>query len=188
MPSLIKLLSDYNPRGGARTLNPYNFSKSKALQMQAGFKDTLIVGDDPESRHGMFMNRIITYAKVPQKNIVFFERLGYGGGWRRPINPGLPEIMSQKHEQLRKAAKVVHIPKQLPLKSFEDLPLVQRSSMLFVIAAGNMVSSQNTPRFDGDRDVYNSSHSTWQHEDPERNRFIKSRTKLFWRYVRPEKS
>ena len=110
MPSLIKLLSDYNPRGGARTLNPYNFSKSKALQMQAGFKDTLIVGDDPESRHGMFMNRIITYAKIPQKNIVFFERLGHGGGWRRPINLGLPEIMSQEHEQLRKATKVVNIP------------------------------------------------------------------------------
>ncbi len=172
MPPLIEVLSDYNPRGDARSSFMYNFSESKAVRRQAGFRDTLIIGDNPESSHGKFIKRTIIFTGIPEEHTVFFSRFGSVGGWRRPYNIGLSEFVLQKNEQLRRAARVVHAPKLLPFKSFEDLLIMQANDMFFVLPAGNMMYG-GIPVYDGDRDLYNINHVNWSPEDPERDRLRK---------------
>ncbi len=169
-PSLIELIKLFNTREGEM----YNFDISRAIIARRGFKDTLIIGDDPESAHGKAMKHIIVSNGIPEENIVFFELLGRNGGWRRPINVGLSRLVSQKHEQLRKATRIVHMPVLFPLKSTEDLPIIQKNNILFVVANGNMWSSGNL-RFGGDRDVYNSNHIAWSHTDPHRDQLGKEK-------------
>ncbi len=163
-PSLIELIKLFNTREGEM----YNFDISRAIIARMGFKDTLIIGDDPESTHGKNMKHFIVSSGIPEENIVFFELLGGTGGWRRPINVGLPRFVSQEHGQLRKATRVVNIPKLFPLRSAEDLPMIQKNNILFVVGNGNMI-----PPFNGDRDVYNNNHVTWSNADPYRDQLEK---------------
>lgn len=162
-PSLIKLIGELHRKGRV-----YDFNTSKAMVARTGFRDTLIIGDRPESRHGMSMKEVITDMRIPEESLVFFETLGGSGNWRRPINLGLPKLMLQNHEQLRLAAKVAHIPYRFVLKSAEDLPIIEANNILFVVSGGNMANS-----WGGDRDVYNINHIIWSHDDPERDRLYK---------------
>ena len=57
MPSLVNLLNEYYP---------YDLQNSKAIRLQNGFKDTLIVGDDPESPHGKNMREVIEVRCAPK--------------------------------------------------------------------------------------------------------------------------
>ena len=143
----------------------YVFGMSKAIKMQGGFKDTLTVGDDLNSRHGAAMQRIFDYATIPRENTVFFKRLGRSGGWRRPVNIGLPLFILPENEQLRKATKVVHLPVHLVLQSDEDLPIVQRLNMLFVAGAGNIPPGA----WGNDRDLFNINHPAHNSQDATRH-------------------
>lgn len=159
-PSLLELIG--------KRLRVYDL-KSKAIALRGGFRDTLTIGDNPESSHGKLMQRYIVYhAGISEENTVFFSRFGYSGGWRRPINMGLPELMLQQQEKLRLATRVAHLPVLLPLKSREDLPAIQANNILFVVGAGNVKESWN-----GDRDLYNINNARWSHDDPYRNRLYK---------------
>ena len=140
----------------------YILDNSMAIRARGGFKDTLIIGDDPEGAHGKAMKHIIASSnRIPEENIVFFQEFLKAGGVQRPINFGLQEFMSQEHEQLRKATKVVHLPLRFVLRSAEHLPTIQKNNILFVVSNGNMEAF-----FNDDRDVYNSSHAYWNDADP----------------------
>lgn len=165
-PSLLEVFRDIHER--EKTV--YDFDMSKALAARTQFRDTLVIGDDPESLHGKAMEGVIARMGIPEGSLVFFERLGFKGGWRRPRNVGLPEFVLQ--EQLHKATRVAHVPKLLPLVSFEDLPMIQELNTLFVLGAANMFSG-GEPLFNGDRDLYNINHTRWSHEDSYRDQVRK---------------
>ena len=52
MPSLVELIGSYDAVNVSMRQSPYDFSKSEAIKAQTGFKDTLVIGDDPESFMG----------------------------------------------------------------------------------------------------------------------------------------
>lgn len=146
MPSLVELIKDYKP---------YNMSKSQALKAQSGFKDTLIIGDFPESGHGESMFQIITELGTQEKNIVFFSdfrRIEYDGE-----SIGLRLLTSGEHEVLRKAARVVHIPTDVLFSTQKDIAKVLSTDILFILAAGNMHDS-----FMENRNMYSPGHIYWR--------------------------
>ena len=163
MPSLILLNGDYEPYAPGNP-SAYRFDISRALKAQSGFKDTLILGDWPNTRHAIDMQTIFTSMRIPEKNIVLFEDFGY----IRDGNIGLRLLVSGDHEKLRKATRVVALPLSTPLSRPADVPRVMSTDILFVLAAGNTFSS-----FKGDRDMYNSNHVRWSHQDPEIERIRK---------------
>lgn len=134
--------------------NPYSFDMSRAILARTGFKDTLIIGDDPESAHGELMKRIIVGNGIPEENIVFFKGFGYSHNIRG--NRGLRSFTSGDHEVLRKATRVVHTPFYIPLVASPDALRIRENNILFVDSAGNMRDS-----FNGDRDMYNINHVVW---------------------------
>lgn len=165
MPSLIHLISDYNATiitDGPRP-NPYNFGKSKAVNLQSNFKGTLILGDR-ESFHAENMRNIMLGVRIPEKNIVLFENFGYIGDG----NDGLRLLISGDHEKLRKVTRVVVVPLFTPLREPVDAPRVMSTNILFVLGTGNMLNA-----FEEDRDMYNSNHIRWSRHDPEINRRLK---------------
>ena len=159
MPSLIHLISDYDATiitDGPRP-NPYNFGKSKAINLQSDFKGTLILGDR-ESFHAENMRNIMLGVRIPEKNIVLFEDFGYieaGDG-----NDGLRLLISGDYEKLRKATRVVALPLLTPLREPMDAPRVMSTNILFVLGAGNVLQP-----WKGDRDMYNSNHVRWSNQD-----------------------
>ena len=172
MPSLTELLlSNYLLHGRFHpdAYDPYNFRKSKALSMQTGFKDTIIIGDDID-RHGKNMHRIIAGIPVghseyiftskeegtgvSKKNIVFFSQ--FRRGTRNEGNPGLELLLSDAWTDLREATRVVHLPLFVPLRRPKDAPRIQTTNILFVVAADNVQES-----YKGNRDLYNSNHVVW---------------------------
>ena len=133
MPSLIHLISDYDVRTLVRGPVPYDFGKSKAVNLQSGFKNTLILGNR-ESFHAEDMRNIMLGMRIPEKNIVPFEdfnRIKVGDG-----NSGLRLLISGDHETLRKATRVVALPILVPLSEPADVPRVMSTDILFVLAAG----------------------------------------------------
>ena len=164
MPSLVELISTYDTRrvetveGLQQTA--YDFRKSKALQLQTGFKDTLIIGDSPETYHGMHMQWVITRIQVPEKNIVFFKDFGR----IRWGNVGLEMLVSDEWRTLQEKTRIVHVPKLTPFRSEEDAGRMASTDIVFVVAAGNMHDF-----LEGDRDMYNKGHTRWNYgETPER--------------------
>ncbi len=160
MPSLVKLISSYDARVVEPRENPYRFNESEAIKMQTGFKDTLVIGDDLETFHGVDMRNIMTIAGIPEKNIVFFEMFA---GFRLGHNTGLNMFVSDEWTWLREAARVAHLPLLGPFTGHESHSLVAGiTNVLFVTAAGNMRTYWH-----GDRDLYNSNHVGWSSSDPE---------------------
>ena len=164
MPSLVELISSYDT-GRVETVEglrqiAYDFSNSKALKLQTGFKDTLIIGDDPESFHGMHMRWIITRAQVPEENTVYLKDFS-GIRWG---NIGLEMLVSDEWRALREKTRVVHAPYLAPFAEEEDIGRMASTDIVFSTAAGNMEDS-----FLGDRDIYNKKHLIWNYGDtPER--------------------
>lgn len=156
MPPLVEILSKYEY--GIDNSNTYNFSKSKAVVKQGGFRDTLIIGDNPESNHGILMREIMERARIPSEHIVtFFE---FAKAQRGRYNQGLLAFSLEEWQWLREATRVVHLPRSVSLAEKEDPPRVAESNILFVLSAGNVRSW-----FKGDRDFYNINHALWNYPD-----------------------
>ena len=124
MPSLIELLTSYD----ARIIAPDAFDafdfNSRAVVAQGGFKDLLVIGDDPESSHGRGMLWEMTGPGIPEENIrtfneivpviIYDSRLGH---WNR----ALELFVSDEWTWLREKTRVVHWP-YLPLAGKVDIP------------------------------------------------------------------
>ena len=165
MPSLIQLIGTYDARsvGEGPNRHAYHFNKSQALKVQTGFKDTLVIGDDPEVWHGEFMEEVIVRTGIPKKDLVFFKDFGFVSPFEHNI--GLMMFVSDDWKWLREATKVVHIPLLVPLLEEEDPSLVANADVLFVLGAGNV-----SPPVDADRDLYNINHPVWSYPgDPKRD-------------------
>ncbi len=138
--------------------SPFKLQSSIALRMQNGFKDTLIIGDDSGTRHGVRMRNVMhNNVGIPLKNLVFFSKFGYidwDVGTRE--NRGLRLLTSGRYEMLRKATRVVHVPKFTPFESSHNVPRIRENTILFVVGVGNMIGS-----FNEDRDMYNINHVVW---------------------------
>ena len=159
MPSLTDLLVRYDPSIKAWP-SVYDFSRSEAVRL-LGFRDTLIIGDNPETLHGTAMQSVLEATHIPGENIVFFREFGRIGV---PGNMGLYLLTSGNHEALRKTARIVHLPLLTPLREPQDAPRIAANNIVFVLGAGNVRES-----FNGDRDMYNVKHTRWNHDDPERD-------------------
>ena len=138
---------------------------SSVIRKQKGYQGILIIGDDPETKHGRGMKDVITgrrlvYGKdvddisIPEKNIVFFEELGYVSGdsevgW---YNVGLLFFASGEYESLRLQARVANLPVLIPFIGVNDAPRIAENNILFVIAAGNTYSTENR------RDLWSKEH------------------------------
>ena len=157
MPPLIQLIGEVY--GGLPSA--YDFTRSEAIRVQ-GFRDTLLLGDEPGSTHAIRMQNILEKAGVPRKNIVLFEDFRYIGV---PGNEGLYFLTSGDHEALRKATRIVHVPLLTPLREPQDAPRIAANNIVFVLSAGNVREF-----FNGDRDMYNVKHTRWNHDDLERDR------------------
>ena len=96
---------------------------STVIQRQGGYKGLLILGDDPDSRHGQNMKRIITgiatYGggigvndiSIPEKNIVFLNEFLYSfPAVAGSDNKGLILLVSREYETLRLSTRIVHVP------------------------------------------------------------------------------
>ena len=122
MPSLVQLMiRDYQP--GMLHPHIYDFNQSKAIALQGRIKDTLIIGDktnsDPKIGHGNAMRRFITQMGIPESNITFFPSLArYYVGSRN--NVGLEGLVSNEHQKLREATRVIHAPILTPFDGPED--------------------------------------------------------------------
>ena len=165
MPSLIDLLSKYGPYTEI-SLNSriglYDFKTSRAITAQGGFKDTLIIGDTPATRHANLMLSIMSSMGIPEdENVVLFDSFNIlgpmlGSSAFARGNAGLRLFTSEEHEVLRKATRVIHLPWKTPFRAPQDPPRVQAGNGLFVIASTNVRDS-----FEGDRDMYNIKHILW---------------------------
>ena len=169
MPPLIQLIGRHDPLAGDFP-SAYDFTRSEAIRVQ-GFRDTLLLGDEPGSTHAIQMQNILEKAGVPRKNIVLFDGFRYIGGLG---NEGLYFLTSGDHEALRKATRIVHVPFLTPLRKPQDAPRIAANNIVFVLSAGNVRES-----FNGDRDMYNVNHTRWNHDDPE----IDSQYKVFYQSI-----
>ena len=140
MPPIATILGGYRMFSPVRRA-PYDFSKSKAIAHLGGFKDTLIVGDEEESGHGMQMLLVKTDTKVPKENVVFFDNIGSYGGEFKEIDKGLRMLGMEEWRFLRDAARVIHTPTSASYNRDEDPAAVASfENVVFVRAAGNRYS------------------------------------------------
>ncbi len=159
MPPLLDLIANYKPRN-LEEPGPYNFSRSKALMLRGGFRDTLVLGDDHDDTHGIRMKQLMTAMRVPQEHIVYMDRFGShrGGG-----DYGLIDLVSDAYTEIREAARVVHVPYRIPLKNIQDAPRIAGTdNILYVLATLNTVGEGAIP---GGRDIFNSNHPFWSSDD-----------------------
>ena len=160
MTPLVELMGSFHFHPHGRQ-GPFFFSTSKAIEKKGGFRDTLIIGDDPASRHGESMKKFLAFgSEIPETSLVFFERFK---GIQNTGNIGLRMLTSGAHETLRNATRVVHLPLVSPLRKLDDKPRIEENTMLFVLAAGNVSDSYN-----GDRDVFNIDHIQYVGTTPSR--------------------
>lgn len=146
IPSLVSLLNEYYP---------YDLQNSRAIRLQSGFKDTLVVGDDPESRHGEIMREVIEDMRVPGDHVVFLERFRFVNA--QIGSRGLEDLTSSEYTSLRLSTKVVHVPATVPFSTSYDVSRIAATNILFVLSAGNM----HDP-YGGDRDQYSPGHIVWR--------------------------
>ena len=110
MPSPLLLLSEYLP------LYPepsalYDFSLSRAVQLQGGFRDTLTSGDDLTTVHGQLMHEIIhEQMGVPEKNIVYKPDFLYDIIPNEYLEGLYRFTRWEENAALRRATRVVHLP------------------------------------------------------------------------------
>ncbi|MCY3682330.1 MAG: fibronectin type III domain-containing protein [Gemmatimonadetes bacterium] len=182
MPSLVELMiRDFKPGTGVRFPSIYDLGKSRAVALQSGFKDTLIIADDPTTGHGKAMKDIFINTGVSDRNILFVERFGYVD---LIGNVGLRELISNEQENLRNATRVVHIPRRTPLDTSED-PARLRSTdnILFILSAGNTYSVDSTyitDQREADRDLYNKNHQHWRDGNYEFLLEVRNTNKVLW--------
>ena len=154
MPSLVNLMAEHY-RGNIFLPRLYDFTKSTAITMQGGFKDTLLIGDIMNG-HGHAMRRNMNDMGVPREHTIFFSSFVYFSNASKN-NKGLEEIVSSTHERLREATRVVHIPYVSPLDGPQDSARVASiENVMFVTGTGNSDTGF------GDRDRYKSSHPYWR--------------------------
>ena len=161
MPPLLNLIANYKPRDREEP-GPYNFSRSKALMLKGGFRDTLVLGDDHDDTHGINMRQLMTAMQVPQEHIVYMDRFG---SHRGRGDFGLIDLTSDAYTEIREAARVVHVPYFIPLDGIQDAPrIASTDNILYILATTNLVG-EGANVLQGIRDIFNSNHPFWSSTD-----------------------
>ncbi len=138
--SLIRINARYMPTRYSSTSyegyydSIYDFN-SEAVRMRGGWRDTLLVGDDPESQHGINMRNVLIGMGIPETSLSFSLN-----AWGSILegNRGLQDLTSGRYESLRRRTRVVHIPLGIPFKTELDVERLRgESNILFVTATSN---------------------------------------------------
>ena len=144
--------------------SPYNLS-SEAIRVRGGWRDTLLVGDDPESRHGEIMKEMLISMGIPEESLSFPSLLWWASSGDG--NVGLREFVSGRHESLRRNTQVVHVPFNIPFKSEKDAERMRgESGILFITATSNSEIYRGIDRINSPTsrpwDLWNDDHLFWQ--------------------------
>ena len=154
MPSLIKLIADYRSTE-VKNPDPYDYSRSKAVALQGGFTKKIILGDNPEGRHGRFMLDIFTTAFIPEENILFDRKFPASSTWDG--NRGLAALLLDESRIQREETRVITVPYLLVFMDKQDEERIKATdNILFIVSAGNANEAG------GGRDLYNSEHPIWE--------------------------
>ena len=140
---------------------------SRVIEKQGGYQGILIIGDNPETRHGQRMKHIImglaryggvkaNDISIPEKNLTFFAEFAGIEPGVDGENVGLRLFTSKEHESLRLSTRVVHLPLLTPFYGTNDIARIAKNNILFVTATGNTYLTKD------DRDMWNAGHSFWQ--------------------------
>ena len=108
MPTLVQIMLQETGRN--RRFVSFFFDKSRAVQLQGGFRDTLARGEYEGHSHEKAMHDIITATGIPGEHIPVVQRFANEDF---PGNAGLREFLEFNTPQwtaLRNATRVVHIP------------------------------------------------------------------------------
>ena len=139
----------------------YNLKTSRAITLQGGWKDTLLVGDFLESGHGQGMRwMLVDIMGIPEHHLSF--TLPNWGNLPGLGNGGLNDLASGEYESLRKSSRVVHLPLFRPLADSQDVRNVRDNTILFVIAVGNTYIYDADGKTDNNWDAWNPEHAGWQ--------------------------
>ena len=133
-----------------------DFSTSRVIQSQGGYRGFLILGDRPGTSHATAMEGYLLEMGIPGKNYGIFPEFTYKFGRidkGTSINQGVsihfssPTLLSAK-------TRVVGIPYGLPFgASLEETSLIQKSNVVFVMPVGNAVVGDPASRMRWDRDT-----------------------------------
>ena len=159
--SLLRVNARYNSGQWYESIYILN---TPAVRQQGGFRDTLLVGDDPESRHGEIMKEVLVYMGIPETSLSFSL---YLWGSIREGNVGLRDLTSGRYESLRRRTRVVHIPLGIPFKTDLDVERLRgESNILFVTTTSNSYIYAGIDRINSPTsrpwDLWNDDHLYWQ--------------------------
>ena len=161
MPPLVELIGMYSRATRTPGTFPYDFGESRAIALQRGFKDTLVITDKADSGHGKRMKAIMTGMRIPGQNIAYTLSYSF-----------FIEDSSFYSEARTKKTRVVHIPLE---PFFGRVPGVKVSeildtdNMLFIYAAGNTITRSEK----GDRDLYREEHVYWERKNFDYSEVVK---------------
>ena len=137
--SLIRINARYVPYGYSTTYEGYYDSiydfNSEAVRMRGGWRDTLLVGDNPEDQHGINMRNVLIGMGIPETSLSFSLP-----NWGSILegNGGLLDLTSGRYESLRRRTGVVHVPLAIPFETDLDVERLRgESNILFVTTTSN---------------------------------------------------
>ena len=161
--SLLKINARYNSGQEHESIYLLN---TEAVRMHGGWRDTLLVGDNPEDWHGILMRDVLVGMGIPEERLFFFQSMIYAGGSGGDGNVGLQDFTSDRYESLRRNTRIVHVPRSIPFATEKDVERLRgESSILFVTTTSNsyiyddtdIVSPTSRPW-----DIWNDDHLLWQ--------------------------
>ena len=163
--TLLRVNARYNSRQYYESIYILN---TLAIRQQGGFRDTLLVADDPESRHGERMKEVLVNMGIPETSLSFFMNIKVFSAVNGE-NFGLRDLTSGRYESLRRRTRVVHVPLNIPFNSDLDVERLRgESNILFVIITSNSYIYA-ADRFDHlvsptsrSWDIWNDDHLLWQ--------------------------